>query len=122
MPFGTEVGLSPGDIVLNEAQLSRPQRGHAPPNFRTYLLWLNGRPSQLLLRSCTNGRPTIRNHREVVEKPLYKCTSEGMRHVAVWYHGIPGPISKVHEIQGMSFDWPDPRRCQISSSSHKKCA
>jgi len=28
---------------------------------------------------------------EVVEKPLYKCTSEGQMHVAAWYHGTPGP-------------------------------
>jgi len=30
-------------------------------------------------------------NREVVEKTLYKCTSEGLMHVTAWYHGTPGP-------------------------------
>jgi len=34
---------------------------------------------------------TIGKHGEVVEKPLYKCISEGLMHVSAWYHGIPGP-------------------------------
>ena len=35
---------------------------------------------------------TIREHGEVVEKKtLYKCISEGLMHVAAWYHGTPGP-------------------------------
>jgi len=32
---------------------------------------------------------TIGKHRELVEKPSCKCTSEGLMHVAVWYHGTP---------------------------------
>ena len=43
-------GLGPGDIVLDGAQLSPPQKG-MPPIFGTCLLWPNGRPSQLLLSS-----------------------------------------------------------------------
>jgi len=31
---------------------SFPQKGHSPPIFSPCLLWTNGRPSQLLLRSC----------------------------------------------------------------------
>jgi len=45
MPLGTEVGLSPGDIVLDGNQ-------HPPPFFGPCLLWPNGRPSQQLLSSC----------------------------------------------------------------------
>ena len=30
MPLDTEVGLGPGDIVLDGAQLSPPKKGHAP--------------------------------------------------------------------------------------------
>jgi len=26
---------------------------------------------------------------EVVERPLCKCISEGLMHVAAWYHGTP---------------------------------
>jgi len=48
MPLGMEVGLSPGDIVLDGAQ----KMGTPPPIFGPRPLWLNGRPSQLLLSSC----------------------------------------------------------------------
>jgi len=52
MPLGREVGLGPGDIVLDGAQL--PRKGTAPI-FGRCLLWQNGRPSQLLLSSCINS-------------------------------------------------------------------
>ena len=50
MPLGTEVGLGPGDIVLEEDAALK--RGIAPPLFGPCLLWPNGHPSQLLLSSC----------------------------------------------------------------------
>jgi len=66
---------------------------------------------------------TICNYREVVEKPLYKCTSEGLMHVAAWCHGPPDmPRTKVHENREINFNWLDPQRCQISSRSDKRCA
>jgi len=53
-PLGMEVGLDPGDYVLDGDPAA--QRGTAPdlqpPIFGPYLLWPNGRPSQLLLSSC----------------------------------------------------------------------
>ena len=51
MPLGTEVGLRPGDIVLDFG-LSSPKKGHSPQLFGPCLLWPNGRPSQLLLSTC----------------------------------------------------------------------
>jgi len=53
MPLGTEEGLGPGDIVLDEDP-APPQRKGAqhPALFRPWLLWPNGRPSQQLLSSC----------------------------------------------------------------------
>jgi len=48
MPLGTEVGLGPGDFVLDGAQLP-PQTKGTPPIFGPCLLWGNGCPSQLLL-------------------------------------------------------------------------
>ena len=30
MPLGTEVGLGPGDFVLDGAQLPSPKKGHSP--------------------------------------------------------------------------------------------
>ena len=40
---------------------SFPQKGHSlSPIFGTCLLWQNGRPAQLLLSTCTNGRPKVK--------------------------------------------------------------
>jgi len=37
---------------------------------------------------------TIGKHGEVVEKPLYKCISKGLMHVAEWYHWTPKQSSR----------------------------
>jgi len=43
MPLGIEVGLSPGDFVLDGDRGSLPKNGAEPPsNFRPCLLWPNG--------------------------------------------------------------------------------
>ena len=34
MPLGMEVGLGPGDIVLDRDPAPSPQKGHSYPNFR----------------------------------------------------------------------------------------
>jgi len=47
IPLGTEVGLGPGDIVLDGCPA--PPKGSRPPILGPCLLWPNGRPSQLLL-------------------------------------------------------------------------
>jgi len=51
MSLGTEVGLGPGHIVL-DGDPAPAERALQPPLFVPCLLWLNGRPSQLLLSSC----------------------------------------------------------------------
>ena len=52
MPLGTEVGLSPGHIVLDEDPAPLPtERGCSPPLFGSCML-PNGHPSQQLLSSC----------------------------------------------------------------------
>jgi len=56
MSLGMEVGLGPGDIVVDLENLQLPHgKGHNSPlpNFRPTLLW-NGRPSQQLLSSCSS--------------------------------------------------------------------
>ena len=52
MPLGREVGLGPGDIVLDGVPAPPPPMGHSPPCFGPCLLWPDGRPSQLLLSTC----------------------------------------------------------------------
>jgi len=41
-----------------------------------------------------NNTKTIGKHGEVVEKPLYKCISEGLMQVAAWFHGTPEQSSR----------------------------
>jgi len=42
LPLGMEVGLGPGDFVLDETLLPSPKRGRSPPIFGPCLLWPNG--------------------------------------------------------------------------------
>jgi len=48
-----KMALGPDDIVLDGAQLPLPKEAGTPPIFGPRLLWPNGRPSQLLLNSCS---------------------------------------------------------------------
>jgi len=45
MPLGMEVGLSPGDFVLDEDPAPPPQKG-GRQTFGPFLLWPNGRMDQ----------------------------------------------------------------------------
>jgi len=51
-PLGTEVGLGPGDSVLDVDPAPPRKEAQKPPLFGPCLLWPNGRPFQLLLSSC----------------------------------------------------------------------
>jgi len=53
MALGMEVGLGPGHIVLDGTQLPLRKKEAESPIFDPFLLWPNGRPFQLLLRSCS---------------------------------------------------------------------
>jgi len=55
MPLGTEGNLGPGHIVLDGYPAPSPrERGTAaPPLFSAYVYCGHGRPSQLLLNSCS---------------------------------------------------------------------
>jgi len=53
---GREVGLGPRDIVLDGDPVPKRKAAQQPPPlFGPSLLWPNGRPSQLVLSSCTFG-------------------------------------------------------------------
>jgi len=55
MPLGTEVGLGPGDTVLDgdpAAPRKKAQQPASAPLFGPCLLRPNGRPSRQLLSSC----------------------------------------------------------------------
>jgi len=55
MPLGTVVGLGPGDIVLDgDPSLPPPKAEQHSLLFGACLLWINGRPSQQLLSSCSS--------------------------------------------------------------------
>ena len=42
MPLGTELNLSPGDVVLDGVAAPRPLKGAQPPVFGPFVLWPNG--------------------------------------------------------------------------------
>jgi len=56
MPLGMEVGLGPGDFVLDGDPL--PKKGAEPPIFGPCLFWPNGWMDQD--SSCHGGRPQPR--------------------------------------------------------------
>jgi len=59
MPLSVEVGLGPGDFVL-DGVLALPQNGAQPPIFGPCLLWPNGWVDQDA--TCYGGRPRFRRH------------------------------------------------------------
>ena len=59
MPLGREVGLDPGDIVLDGDPAPR-ERGTAPPLSAAHVYCGYGRPSHLLLSSCLSGQSKTR--------------------------------------------------------------
>ena len=42
MSLGVELGLGPGDFVLDRDPARLPKRGAEPPNFRAMFIWPNG--------------------------------------------------------------------------------
>jgi len=87
MPLGTEVCLGPGHIVLYGDLALSLKRGTAapPPLFGPCLLWPNGRPSQLLLSSCS---------------PYEFCFSRVFSHITIWCRAL---IFNV--FSSLCFDW-----------------
>jgi len=94
-----EVGLSPGDFVLDGDPAPSPKRGDAPPIFCPHLLWPNGCMGQdatwyaLPARHCVrwgpsspfiNGQSPNFRPMSVVAKRL-----DGLN--ASWYGGRPRP-------------------------------
>jgi len=51
MSLGVILSLGPGTLCYMGIQLPL-KKGAQPPIFGPYLLWPNGRPSQLLLSTC----------------------------------------------------------------------
>ena len=74
MPLGTEVGLRPGDIVLDENPAPSRKGAQQLPIFGPCLLLPNARPSQQLLSSCLHeGR-----HKDFIwsqDSPAERMTS-----------------------------------------------
>jgi len=60
MPLGMEVGLSPGDFVLDGDTAPSSKRGGAPPIFGPRLLWQNGYMDQDA--TWYGGRPRPTRH------------------------------------------------------------
>jgi len=77
MPFGMEVGLSPGNFDFNgEPAPPTPKKGAEPPIFGPCLLWPNGCMDQDA--AWYGGRPRPRRHcvRWGPSSPLFKKRAE----------------------------------------------
>ena len=61
MPLGVEVGLGPGYIVL-QWDPAPHENGYINPSPSFRSMYGHGRLSQLLLSSCTTGRPVSMHH------------------------------------------------------------
>jgi len=89
IPLGTEVGLGPGDIVL-DGNSAYPRKGTQHPSlFGPCLLWLNGRPSQQLL-SSSDRLPQAPRH--------FSNSFSVMSSVkSIWpsVHGSPSPSGDI---------------------------
>jgi len=89
MPLGRKAGLSPSVIVLDGDPATLPLKGRSPPpaNFRPMSIVANGRPSQLVLGSCSKmcgqrcaglgsdglADPQIRPPQCVMRRLLLRC-------------------------------------------------
>jgi len=63
-------------------------------NYHT--VWDNSTESLHLILGQVNRNKskTVGKHGDVVKKLLRKCVSEGLMHVAAWYHGTLGSIGQ----------------------------
>ena len=103
MPFGMEVGFSPGDFVLDGDPATYPKRGGAPPNFDPRLLWPNGcmdqdatwygdrpRPTRHCVR-CGPSYPQKKGHtyHHPIFGPCLLWPNGWMDEDAAWYRSRP---------------------------------
>jgi len=59
MKLGTQVGLGPGHIVLDEDPAPLPERGRSSPTVSPYLLWPNGWMDQDATWHGVSSRPRL---------------------------------------------------------------
>jgi len=107
MPLGTEVGLSPDDIVLDGDPAFPPQQGPERPSpiFGPCLLWLNGRMDQNVTwfggkprprRRCVRWGPSPRPQKRggtlsLIVGPFLLWPNGCMHQDATLYEGRPQP-------------------------------
>jgi len=77
-----QVGLSPGHIVLDGAQLPLPQKG-TPPIFGPYMLWPTGWITIIITITITI---TI-----IIIQHLYSALKSCKGYGGAWYRGRPRP-------------------------------
>jgi len=64
MPLGTDVGLSPGDVVLDGDPVPSPKRGRSPTNFRpifTARSFASAVLATAIPSVCLTVRPSVRD-------------------------------------------------------------
>ena len=141
--LGTEVGLGPGDFVLDGDPPPHPQKGANPPIFGPCLLcpkgwmdqdatWCGGRPRRK--RHCVKGGPSSPLPKKGTEPPIfgpYLLWPNGcMDQDVTWYGGRPrsrpqcvawgpsSPSQKGHTpIFAPCLFWPNGRPSQLLLST-----
>jgi len=96
IPLGTEVGLGPGDIVLDGDRAPIRVKGAHPPIFGPCLLWSNGWMDQDA--TWYGGRPWPRrhcvrwgpHHHPPLPRPKRACPIFGP--ILVWSNGRPSQL------------------------------
>ena len=105
MALGMEVGLSPGNFVLDGEPAPSPKKGTEPSIFSTCLLWPNGCMDQDATwyggrprprRRCvtwgpSSGPPKKKGHNLPIFDPCLLWPNCLMDQDATWYEGRPRP-------------------------------
>jgi len=99
MPLGMEIGLQPGDFVLDGDPAPFPKGGGAPQFFGPCLLWMNqdgtwhgGRPWSS--PHCTrwgHNSPPPKGGRVLNFRPIFIVANGWMHQHVTWYGGKPQP-------------------------------
>jgi len=122
MPLGTEVGLGPGDFVLDGDPAASPKRGRSPQIFGPCLLWPNGwmdqddtwhvgrpQPRRFCIRWGPSPLPkTEEEPPSSIFGPFLLWPKGWMHQDVTWYGGTPQP-------RGLCVRWgpsPLPKRGQ----------
>jgi len=110
MPFGIDIGLIPGDFVLDGDPVPSPKRGRSPPKFSARVYcgqtaeWIKmvGQHRRLCVRRGPSPYPQRGGAPSPIFGPFLLWPNGWMHQDATWYGGRPQP-RRLHVRWGPSF-------------------